>query len=153
MSVTNAKPTRSASKASKKTTSIAQAEAANTALRDIPVSMIAVSSLVHSTLTLDALETALDFHLRDWWQPTKANFFDYLKKPQVIDALNEAGQTGAARDADKMKKGDAAELAEIKMANNRWVPVWMCAPDAQYAPSDAENSVSDASTNPVAHAA
>ncbi|EGA7860672.1 ParB N-terminal domain-containing protein [Salmonella enterica] len=102
---------------------------------------------------LDALETALDFHLRDWWQPTKANFFDYLKKPQVIDALNEAGQTGAARDADKMKKGDAAELAEIKMANNRWVPVWMCTPDAQYAPSDAENSVSDASTNPVAHAA
>lgn len=102
---------------------------------------------------LDALETALDFHLRDWWQPTKANFFDYLKKPQVIDALNEAGQTGAARDADKMKKGDAAELAEIKMANNRWVPVWMCAPDAQYAPSDAENSASDASTNPVAHAA
>ncbi|EKK5404935.1 hypothetical protein PN685_004259 [Salmonella enterica] len=126
MSVTNAKPTRSASKASKKTTSIAQAEAANTALRDIPVTMIAVNMLVKSAL---------------------------MKKPQVIDALNEAGQTGAARDADKMKKGDAAEQAEIKMANNRWVPVWMCAPDAQYAPSDAENSVSDASTNPVAHAA
>lgn len=120
---------------------------------------------------LDALEVSLVFHLRDWWQPTKANFFDHLKKPQIIDVLNEAGQTGAARDADKMKKGDAAELAEIKMANTRWVPVWMCAPDAQNAssdaqnssaapdmtPSDSENSVSDASddvsTNPVAHAA
>lgn len=99
---------------------------------------------------LDALEVALGFHLRDWWQPTKANFFDHLKKPQIIDALNEAGQTGAARDADKMKKGDAAELAETKMANTRWVPVWMCAPDAQNTVSDAND---DAATHPVAHAA
>jgi ParB family chromosome partitioning protein len=52
MSVTNAKSTRNASKASKKTTPAAQAEAANTALRDIPVSMITVSSLVHSTLNV-----------------------------------------------------------------------------------------------------
>lgn len=103
-----------------------------------------------SSSPLDALETAFDFHLRDWWQPTKANFFDHLKKPQIIDALNEVGQTGAARDADKMKKGDAAELAESKMANNRWVPVWMCSPDAQNAVSDAND---DAATHPVAHAA
>ncbi|EBB6726187.1 ParB/RepB/Spo0J family partition protein [Salmonella enterica] len=89
---------------------------------------------------LDALEVSLGFHMRDWWQPTKANFFDHLKKSQIIDALNAAGQTGAARDADKMKKGDAAELAEIKMANTRWVPVWMCAPDAQNIVSDAQNS-------------
>ncbi len=93
---------------------------------------------------LDALETALTFHLRDWWQPTKADFFTGLRKPQIIAALNEAGLTGAARDAEKMKKGDAAELAEDKMRDNRWVPVWMRAPDAEKAPSDAENNVSDA---------
>ena len=93
---------------------------------------------------LNALETALAFHLRDWWQPTKADFFTGLKKPQIIAALNEAGLTGAARDAEKMKKGDAAELAEDKMRDTRWVPVWMRAPDAEKAPSDAENNVSDA---------
>ncbi|EBV3279248.1 chromosome partitioning protein ParB [Salmonella enterica subsp. enterica serovar Wangata] len=92
---------------------------------------------------LDKLETALAFHLRDWWQPTKADFFTGLKKPQIIAALNEAGLTGAARDAEKMKKGDAAELAEDKMRDNRWVPVWMRAPDAEKSPSDAENDVSD----------
>ncbi|EBP9549512.1 chromosome partitioning protein ParB, partial [Salmonella enterica] len=43
---------------------------------------------------LDALETALTFHLRDWWQPTKADFFTGLRKPQIIAALNEAGLTG-----------------------------------------------------------
>ncbi|ENV4867402.1 ParB/RepB/Spo0J family partition protein [Salmonella enterica] len=93
---------------------------------------------------LDALETALAFHLRDWWQPTKADFFSGLRKPQIIAALNEAGLTGAARDAEKMKKGDAAELAEDKMRDTRWVPVWMRAPDAEKAPSDTENGSADA---------
>ena len=43
---------------------------------------------------LDSLETAIGFHMRDWWQPTKANFFGHLKKPQIIAALNEAGLSG-----------------------------------------------------------
>ncbi|MXE16628.1 hypothetical protein FQ012_26030, partial [Escherichia coli] len=64
---------------------------------------------------LDSLETAIGFHMRDWWQPTKANFFGHLKKPQIIATLNEAGLSGAARDAEKMKKGDAAEHAEFHM--------------------------------------
>ncbi|EKK8924904.1 ParB/RepB/Spo0J family partition protein, partial [Salmonella enterica subsp. enterica serovar Kentucky] len=80
---------------------------------------------------LDSLETAIGFHMRDWWQPTKANFFGHLKKPQIIAALNEAGLSGAARDAEKMKKGDAAEHAEHHMKDNRWVPGWMCAPHPQ----------------------
>ncbi|PQV20604.1 ParB/RepB/Spo0J family partition protein, partial [Escherichia coli] len=37
---------------------------------------------------LDSLEIAIGFHMRDWWQPTKANFFGHLKKPQIIAALN-----------------------------------------------------------------
>ncbi|WP_105476788.1 ParB/RepB/Spo0J family partition protein [Escherichia coli] len=80
---------------------------------------------------LDSLETAIGFHMRDWWQPTKANFFGHLKKPQIIAALNEAGLSGAARDAEKMKKGDAAEHAEFHMKDSRWVPGWMCAPRPQ----------------------
>ncbi|HFM0540112.1 TPA: ParB/RepB/Spo0J family partition protein [Escherichia coli] len=80
---------------------------------------------------LDTLETAIGFHMRDWWQPTKANFFGHLKKPQIIAALNEAGLSGAAQDAEKMKKGDAAEHAEHHMKDNRWVPGWMCAPRPQ----------------------
>ncbi len=80
---------------------------------------------------LDTLEAAIGFHMRDWWQPTKANFFGHLKKSQIIAALNEAGLSGAARDAEKMKKGDAAEHAEHHMKDNRWVPGWMCAPRPQ----------------------
>ncbi|HFP3284377.1 TPA: hypothetical protein ACHF9T_004684, partial [Escherichia coli] len=36
-----------------------------------------------------------------------------------------------ARDAEKMKKGDAAEHAEFYMKDNRWVPGWMCTPRPQ----------------------
>lgn len=75
---------------------------------------------------LDALETAIGFHMRDWWSPEKANFFTHLTKPQIVSALTMAGLSGAASDAGKMNKGDAAELAGTMMANNRWVPDWMC---------------------------
>ncbi|ENF50384.1 parB-like nuclease domain protein [Escherichia coli P0304816.6] len=80
---------------------------------------------------LDSLETAIGFHMRDWWQPTRGNYFGALKKQQIIAALNEAGLSDAARDAEKMKKGDAAEHAEFHMKDNRWVPGWMCAPRSQ----------------------
>ncbi|EJT9397277.1 ParB/RepB/Spo0J family partition protein [Escherichia coli] len=93
---------------------------------------------------LDSLETAIGFHMRDWWQPTKANFFGHLKKPQIIAALNDAGLSGAARDAEKMKKGDAAEHAEFHMKDNRWVPGWMCAPRPQTDTTERTDNLADA---------
>ncbi|HDX3090311.1 TPA: ParB/RepB/Spo0J family partition protein [Escherichia coli] len=93
---------------------------------------------------LDSLETAIGFHMRDWWQPTKANFFGHLKQPQIIAALNEAGLSGAARDAEKMKKGDAAEHAEFHMKDNRWVPGWMCAPRPQTDATEHTTNLADA---------
>ncbi|HCQ0208986.1 TPA: ParB/RepB/Spo0J family partition protein [Escherichia coli] len=93
---------------------------------------------------LDSLESAIGFHMRDWWQPTKANFFGHLKKPQIIAALNEAGLSGAARDAEKMKKGDAAEHAEHHMKGNRWVPGWMCAPHPQTDATERTDNLADA---------
>ncbi|HGB7016143.1 TPA: ParB/RepB/Spo0J family partition protein [Salmonella enterica subsp. enterica serovar Saintpaul] len=93
---------------------------------------------------LDTLESAIGFHMRDWWQPTKANFFGHLKKPQIIAALNEAGLSGAARDAEKMKKGDAAEHAEFHMKDNRWVPGWMCSPRPQTDATERADNLADA---------
>ncbi|EBW9942050.1 ParB/RepB/Spo0J family partition protein [Salmonella enterica subsp. enterica serovar Give] len=93
---------------------------------------------------LDSLETAIGFHMRDWWQPTKANFFGHLKKPQIIAALNEAGLSGAARDAEKMKKVDAAEHAEFHMKDNRWVPGWMCPPRPQIDATERTDNLADA---------
>ncbi|WGE31043.1 ParB/RepB/Spo0J family partition protein (plasmid) [Edwardsiella tarda] len=84
----------------------------------------------HTTRSrLDPLESAIGFHLRDWWQPTKDNFFMHMPKPAIIALLNEAGLSGAARDAEKMKKSDAAEHAEQALSGTRWVPGWMHSPE------------------------
>jgi len=77
---------------------------------------------------LDDLEKAIGFHLRDWWQPTKVGYFSSLTHSQIVAAMNDAGSVGAAKDAEKMKKGDAAEHAEFWMKDNRWVPTWLQGP-------------------------
>ena len=110
-----------------------------------------------SRSTLDAVEAAIGFHLRDWWQPTKDNYFGSLKHPQIVASLKEAGLTGAAGDAEKMKKGDAAAHAEHFMQHTRWVPAWLKGPEPA-AESGADDAVSDTDstdndTTNTAHAA
>nr|QTX14423.1 putative ParB-like nuclease [Klebsiella pneumoniae] len=39
-------------------------------------------------------------------------FFSHMKLPHIVQALSQAGLAGAAQDAAKMKKKDAAEHAE-----------------------------------------
>lgn len=77
------------------------------------------------TSNLDALELAMCFDLADWWQPTAEGFFKRISKEQIAGVLTEVGKTGNASDAEKMKKGDAADFAESAMKNSRWVPSWM----------------------------
>ncbi|WP_336185817.1 ParB/RepB/Spo0J family partition protein [Klebsiella grimontii] len=99
---------------------------------------------------LDGVEAALGFHLRDWWQPTADNFLGLLSKNQIVAALNDAGLTGAASDAEKMKKGDAASHAEQWLSGTRWVPGWMQSPDAAK-PDHAQDA--PATDEPTSHAA
>ncbi|EPJ0597137.1 ParB/RepB/Spo0J family partition protein [Enterobacter roggenkampii] len=98
-----------------------------------------------SRSTLDTVEAAIGFHLRDWWQPTKDNYFSGLKHPQIVASLKEAGLTGAAGDAEKMKKGDAAAHAEHFMQHTRWVPAWLKGPEP-VAEADADDADSDTDT-------
>ncbi|KKY64914.1 ParB/RepB/Spo0J family partition protein [Klebsiella aerogenes] len=110
-----------------------------------------------SRSTLDTVEAAIGFHLRDWWQPTKDNYFGSLKHPQIVASLKEAGLTGAAGDAEKMKKGDAAGHAEHFMQHTHWVPAWLKGPEPA-GKTDADDAVSDTDstgndTTNTAHAA
>lgn len=71
---------------------------------------------------LEPVESLLGFMLRDWWLPTKINFFGRVSKKQISNCLLDAGLDGAGRDVLKLKKGDAADLAEGKISLTRWVP-------------------------------
>lgn len=99
---------------------------------------------------LEGVEVALGFHLRDWWQPTADNFLGLLSKKQIAEALKEAGLTGAASDAEKMKRGDAASHAEQWLSGTRWVPGWMQSPDT--AKQDDVQTTPD-TDQPTSHAA
>ncbi|MFJ5983876.1 ParB/RepB/Spo0J family partition protein [Enterobacter cancerogenus] len=106
-----------------------------------------------SRSTLDTVEVAIGFHLRDWWQPTKENYFSGLKHPQIVASLKDAGLTGAAGDAEKMKKGDAAAHAEHFMQHTRWVPAWLKGPEP-VAESEADDaSETDSTDNDIADTA
>ncbi|MDQ5129723.1 hypothetical protein RCD46_26695, partial [Klebsiella pneumoniae] len=81
--------------------------------------------------SLDGVENAIQFDLRDWWKPTADNLFSHMKLPHIVQALSQTGLAGAAQDAAKMKKKDAAEHAEHFLSKIRWVPEWMTSADNQ----------------------
>lgn len=82
----------------------------------------------------------MNFELADWWQPSAERFFKRMSKDQIVGALTEAGKTGNASDAGKMKKGDAAEFAEEALKEARWVPAWMQPLKDDAAESDREGT-------------
>ncbi|HGM5003709.1 TPA: ParB/RepB/Spo0J family partition protein [Serratia marcescens] len=79
---------------------------------------------------LDRIEQALNFQISDWWKPTAANFFSRIGKEQIVDALNSAGESGKAKDAEGMKRKDAAEFAAAVLSETGWLPSCM-APQPQ----------------------
>lgn len=99
---------------------------------------------------LETLETALDIDLYDWWQPTAENYFRNITKDQISEAVHDAGFSGRARDLMKLKKADAAELAEDTLADTRWVPDWMTRPQA--AKAEDRTDTTDTATH-TSHAA
>lgn len=79
---------------------------------------------------LDSVEKALDFQIGEWWKPTSDNYFSRIGKDQIVDALNSAGESGKAKDAEGMKRKEAAEFAAAVLSETGWLPSCM-APQPQ----------------------
>lgn len=94
---------------------------------------------------LTTVENALEFDLCDWWKPTKENYFGRISKEQISDALLDAGKNAQAASALKMKKGDAAQLAEDELASLRWLPNCFrpAAEDKSTANTESENPIAE----------
>jgi len=100
---------------------------------------------------LEGLEAALNFDLREWWQPTAEGYFCKLSRDQICEALTDAGFSDRARDAMKMKRGDAATAAAEAVSSTRWVPDWMTRPQPQESATQNDSTVTD--INDTDHAA
>ncbi|AZS59285.1 ParC (plasmid) [Pectobacterium parmentieri] len=103
---------------------------------------------------LERIESAIDFNIADWWQPTKANYFGHIGKDQIADDLRDADLSAFADSALKMKKGDAAELAENEIAKTDWLPACLLRDPAPQEPeipqaADATDVAGSADTQPT----
>lgn len=100
---------------------------------------------------LEGVEAALNFDLREWWQPTAEGYFCKLSRNQICEALADAGFSGRASDAMKMKRGDAATAAAEAISSTRWVPDWMTRPQPQESATQNDSTVTG--LNETDHAA
>jgi len=100
--------------------------------------------------SLAPVEKALDFQIGDWWKPTSANYFSRIGKDQIVDALNSAGKTGKASDAEKLTRKDAAEFAEAVLKETDWLPGCMTPVEA---PQEDAESTGNADATDIDNAA
>jgi ParB family chromosome partitioning protein len=71
---------------------------------------------------VNAISHALELDMTRYWTPTRASYFDHVSKARIIEVAANAVSPKAADDLQKMKKGDAAAAAELRLAKVKWVP-------------------------------
>lgn len=101
------------------------------------------------TSELDALEAALDFDLRKWWQPGAESYFGKLTIAQIGKAYEEAGLSARAGEIVKLKRRDAAKAAEQDLNVQGWLPDWMVRP----APAAEAEEATESDADTTDHAA
>ncbi|KWC49802.1 chromosome partitioning protein ParB [Burkholderia ubonensis] len=80
---------------------------------------IATSDTPHA---INALADALNLDMTRYWAPTRAAYFDHVSKARIVEVVSDAVSPKIAADLAKMKKGDAAAAAELRLANVAWLP-------------------------------
>jgi ParB family chromosome partitioning protein len=101
----------------------------------------------------DALASALDLNMADWWEATAESFFGRVSKPTILAVVAEVSTAQAADNIAGLKKAELAAEAEKRVAGKGWLPsllrsdmaapapVWTPAPTPQV---DAADLASDA---------
>jgi ParB family transcriptional regulator, chromosome partitioning protein len=69
----------------------------------------------------DDVAIAVGLDMKNWFTPTAENYFNHVSKPQIIQALTEAGKKIAPA-WNKAKKSELAKIAEAEIAGTGWLP-------------------------------
>jgi ParB family chromosome partitioning protein len=83
------------------------------------------------------LAGALQIDVADYWTATEASYLGSVPKEKMAEAVEEACGPGSGVPILKMKKAEAAQYAEQKLAGSRWLPSMLRAPVASDADDDA----------------
>ncbi|MGF6609463.1 hypothetical protein OKW45_004385 [Paraburkholderia sp. WSM4175] len=71
---------------------------------------------------INALSNVLQLDMTRYWTPTRASYFDHVSKARIVDVARQSVSPKIALDLSKMKKGDAAASAELRLAKSAWLP-------------------------------
>ncbi|MBN3807011.1 chromosome partitioning protein ParB, partial [Paraburkholderia sp. Ac-20336] len=71
---------------------------------------------------INALSNALQLDMTHYWTPTRASYFDHVSKARIVEIAMQAVSPKIALDLSRMKKGDAAASAELRLAKSAWLP-------------------------------
>ncbi|NYH14053.1 ParB family chromosome partitioning protein [Paraburkholderia bryophila] len=71
---------------------------------------------------INAISNALQLDMTRYWTPTRASYFDHVSKARIAEVVTAALSPKVAADLGKMKKGDAAAAAELRLAKSAWLP-------------------------------
>jgi len=71
---------------------------------------------------VNAISSVLELDMTRYWTPTRASYFDHVSKARIVEVVTNAVSPKAAADLQKMKKGDAAAAAELRLAQVKWLP-------------------------------
>ncbi|MBB5406282.1 ParB family chromosome partitioning protein [Paraburkholderia sp. HC6.4b] len=71
---------------------------------------------------INALVSALNLDMTQYWTPTRASYFDHVSKARIAEVIASAVSPKIAADIGKMKKVDAAAAAELRLAKSAWLP-------------------------------
>ncbi len=70
----------------------------------------------------NALASALNLDMKQWFTPTAENFFKRVGRQTIINAIKEATGKPSKRSWEKYKKSELASLAERETAGKGWLP-------------------------------
>ena len=68
------------------------------------------------------MQKALGFKLSEYFKPTRETYLNFVPKKVLVRNVTEAVNAQVAEPLGAMKKGDAAAVAEAKLADTGWVP-------------------------------
>lgn len=86
----------------------------------------------------DELAGALKLDMRDWWQPTRANYLGRVSKALALEAVREGVSVQAAENLADLKKDKLADAAERRLAGTGWLPEPLRSSASQEAEADDE---------------
>jgi ParB family chromosome partitioning protein len=70
----------------------------------------------------NALSKALELDMANWWAPTAENYFQRIKKDQILAAIKDVSGLPVPDRRTSMKKSDLAQEAEASVKGTRWLP-------------------------------